>query len=66
MAADQLEQCRIDPMLDGRAVTWDEFVQAHAADELTLIQLHHHWLNLPQWQAWTTSNSWTTSNAWAA
>ena len=50
-AAEQLEEHRIDPMLDGRAVTWNEYVQAHAANQLSQRQLHEHWQNLHPTQA---------------
>mmetsp|Transcript_39803 Transcript_39803/g.69944 ORF Transcript_39803/g.69944 Transcript_39803/m.69944 type:complete len:492 (+) Transcript_39803:37-1512(+) len=39
-------QRRVDPMLDGREVTWREYVSAYSAHELTPNQLLEHWLNL--------------------
>mmetsp|Transcript_42870 Transcript_42870/g.76915 ORF Transcript_42870/g.76915 Transcript_42870/m.76915 type:complete len:310 (-) Transcript_42870:143-1072(-) len=40
------EQCRIDPVLDDRIVTWNEYVTAHRKEDLSPNQLLAHWQNL--------------------
>jgi len=50
-APQKLQQRRVDPMLDDRAVTWNEYVAAHKEEELDANQLHAHWQNLHPVQA---------------
>jgi hypothetical protein len=40
------DERRIDPILEGRAVTFDEMCLAHENDMLTSIQLRQHWQHL--------------------